>query len=105
MGSWESSRASPGPEGNITGVASGSLLAGKRLEVLKEVVPRATRIALLTTAEWAARAQVKEAEQAAVVFRTRLVVVEVQGRDEVGVRDDESGARRGAERRRQHHLE
>jgi putative ABC transport system substrate-binding protein len=71
------------PGGNITGVAlsAGTTLTGKRLELLKEVIPRASRIALLTTEEPGARAQVKEAEQAAAQLRVKLVAVEARGRD------------------------
>jgi putative ABC transport system substrate-binding protein len=69
------------PGGNVTGVVLGSLLAGKRLELLKEAVPRATRIAMLATEDQAFRIQVKEAEQAAALLGVRLVVVEAKGRD------------------------
>jgi putative ABC transport system substrate-binding protein len=69
------------PGGNVTGVVLGSVLAGKRLELLKEAVPRATRIAMLATGDAAFRIQVKEAEQAAALLGVRLVVVEAKGRD------------------------
>jgi len=69
------------PGGNVTGVVLGSLLAGKRLELLKEAVPRAARIAMLTAGESSGRAQVQEAQQAAALLGVRLVVVEAQGRD------------------------
>jgi putative ABC transport system substrate-binding protein len=71
------------PGGNITGVAlsAGTTLTSKRLELLKEVIPRAARIGLLTTKEPGARAQVREAEQAAAQLRVKLVVVEARGRD------------------------
>jgi putative ABC transport system substrate-binding protein len=71
------------PGGNVTGVAlsAGTTLTSKRLELLKEVIPRAARIGLLTTEEPGARAQVKEAEQAAAQLRVKLVVVEARGRD------------------------
>jgi putative ABC transport system substrate-binding protein len=71
------------PGGNITGVAlsAGTTLAGKRLELLKEVLPRATRIAVLSNDEPSARAQVKEAEQAAAQLGVKLVIVEAKGRD------------------------
>jgi putative ABC transport system substrate-binding protein len=69
------------PGGNVTGVVLGSMLAGKRLEVLKEAVPRATRIAMLTAGESSGRAQLKEAEQAAALLGVRLVVIEAKGRD------------------------
>lgn len=69
------------PGGNITGVVLGSVLAGKRLELLKETVPRATRIAMLATGDAAIRVQVREAEQAAALLGVRLIVVEAKGHD------------------------
>jgi putative tryptophan/tyrosine transport system substrate-binding protein len=69
------------PGGNVTGVVLGSVLAGKRLELLKQAVPRATRIAMLSTGDAAFRSQVTEAEQAAAVLGVRLIVVEAKGRD------------------------
>jgi ABC-type uncharacterized transport system substrate-binding protein len=69
------------PGGNITGVVLGSVLAGKRLELLKEAVPGATRIAMLATGDAAFRVQVKEAERAAALLSVRLVVVEAKGHD------------------------
>jgi putative ABC transport system substrate-binding protein len=69
------------PGGNITGVVLGSVLAGKRLELLKEAVPRATRLAMLATGDAAFRVQVKEAERAAALLGVRLVVVEAKGHD------------------------
>jgi putative ABC transport system substrate-binding protein len=69
------------PGGNVTGVVLGSVLAGKRLELLKEAVPRATRVAMLATGDVAFRVQVTEAEQAATLLGVKLVVVEVKGRD------------------------
>ena len=69
------------PGGNITGVVLGSVLAGKRLELLKEAVPHAKRIAMLATGDAAIRPQVKEAEQAAALLGVKLVVVEAKVRD------------------------
>jgi putative ABC transport system substrate-binding protein len=71
------------PGGNITGVAvdAGTALAGKRLELVREMVPRATRIAVLTTQESNGWAQVREAEKAAAALGVTLVVVEARGRD------------------------
>jgi putative ABC transport system substrate-binding protein len=70
------------PGGNVTGVSygAGKELAGKRIELLREMVPRATRIAVLTTAEPSARAQIAVAEQTARSLRARLLVVEVKDR-------------------------
>jgi putative ABC transport system substrate-binding protein len=69
------------PGGNVTGVVLGSVLAGKRLELLKEAIPRAKRIALLATGDAAFRIQVTEAEQAAALLGVRLIVVEATGHD------------------------
>ena len=69
------------PGGNVTGVVLGSVLAGKRLELLKEAVPRATRIAMLATGDAAFQIQVKEAERAAALLGVRLVVVEAKAHD------------------------
>jgi putative ABC transport system substrate-binding protein len=71
------------PGGNITGVAlsAGTTLTSKRLELLKEVIPRAARIAVLTTGEPGARAQADEAEHAAALLGVKLVVVEARSGD------------------------
>jgi putative ABC transport system substrate-binding protein len=71
------------PAGNVTGLVlvSGTTLAAKRLELIKEAVPQATRIALLTTNESGARTQVQEALQAASALGVKLVVVEARGGD------------------------
>ena len=67
--------------GNLTGVVLGTHLAEKRVELLKEAVPRATTIAMLFVGEGAGHAQVHEAQQAAARLRIKLVAVEVEGRD------------------------
>jgi putative ABC transport system substrate-binding protein len=71
------------PAGNITGImiAPGGALAGKRLELLKEAVPRATRIAFLTRDDPAIRLQLEEAEKAASSLGVKLAVVEVRDGD------------------------
>src|SRR5262245_58149540 len=72
------------PGGNVTGVVLGSMLADKRLELLKEVVPRAKRIAMLAAGASSGQGQVKEAEHAAALLGIRLVVIEAKGRDYEG---------------------
>jgi len=74
------------PEGNITGVTleAGTMLASKRLELLKAALPQAGRIAVLTTSEPVSHMQVQEAQQAASALGVTLVVVEVQGTDYEG---------------------
>jgi putative ABC transport system substrate-binding protein len=71
------------PGGNITGVliAPGGTLAGKKLELLKEAVPRATRIALLAPVDPDFSRQVQEAQKAASSLGVKLVVVEVRDGD------------------------
>ena len=73
------------PGGNITGVSlvAAGTMAAKRVEVFKEAVPRARRIALLTWHRTEA-AQVKEAEQAARALKIETVLVEVQNGDYEG---------------------
>jgi ABC-type uncharacterized transport system substrate-binding protein len=68
------------PGGNITGVvvAPEDVLAGKRLEVIKEAVPRAERVALLATSEPSSKLQIQEAVKLAPALGVRLVVVELQ---------------------------
>ena len=68
------------PGGNVTGVAllAEPKVAGKRLELLKELVPSAKRIAVLTTAEAQSRTQVQWAETAASSLGVKLVIVEVR---------------------------
>ena len=67
--------------GNLTGVVLGALLAGKRLELLKQAVPGATTIAMLFIRDPGGQAQVQEAKQAAALLGVRLVLVEADGRD------------------------
>ena len=70
------------PGSNITGVvlAAEPTMAGKRLELIKEVVPRAARIAVLATGEAQSRTQVRWAEKVAPSLRVKLVVVESRKR-------------------------
>ena len=71
------------PGSNITGVviAPGGTLAGKKLELLKEAVPGATRIALLAPVDSNFSRQVQEAQKAALPLGVKLTVVEVRDRD------------------------
>jgi putative tryptophan/tyrosine transport system substrate-binding protein len=72
------------PGGNITGIliVPGDSLAGKKLELLKEAVPQAARIALLMPADDPRfRPAAQEAEKAAATLGIKLVVVEVRGGD------------------------
>lgn len=71
------------PGGNITGVvlAAEPTMAGKRLELLKEAVPSAKRIAVLATREASSRTQVQWVEKAAPTLGVTPVVVEVRDGD------------------------
>ncbi len=71
------------PGGNITGVvvAPEDVLAGKRLELIKETVPQAETIAILATSEPSSRLQVEEAQKVAPTLNAKLRVVELQDGD------------------------
>ena len=71
------------PGGNVTGVSTvaENSLAAKRLELLKEAVPKAVRIAVLAAGPLASSDQLKEAQKAAEALRVRLVPVEVRDAD------------------------
>jgi len=73
------------PGGNVTGVliAPEGTLAAKKLELLKELVPRATRIGMIVPDDPGVgmMLQIKEAKKAAVALGIELVVVEVRGGD------------------------
>jgi putative ABC transport system substrate-binding protein len=68
------------PGGNITGVvvAPEDVLAGKRLELIKEAVPTAERIAVLATTESSSKLQVGEANRVASALGVKLIVVELK---------------------------
>jgi putative ABC transport system substrate-binding protein len=68
------------PSGNITGVSSvSSELYGKRLELLKEVIPRLSRVAVLWNPDFpAAPVNFKEMETAAKPFGLHLQSMEAQ---------------------------
>jgi ABC-type uncharacterized transport system substrate-binding protein len=69
------------PGGNVTGVSTIQKdLAGKRLALLKELLPRLSRVALLVRAASPANAQyVKDAELAAQTLGMQLQVLTVRG--------------------------
>jgi putative ABC transport system substrate-binding protein len=71
------------PERNITGVsyAAGPEITGKRLELIREAVRQATRIAVLSTKEMASQDQLRDARSAASRLGVELVVVEVRDND------------------------
>jgi putative ABC transport system substrate-binding protein len=67
------------PGGNITGLSNlGPELSGKRLELLKEVVPKLTRVALFGTSTFPGAAQiVTETELAAGALKVQLHYLDV----------------------------
>ena len=68
------------PGGNITGLSTfAPEVSGKRLEILREVVPKLSRVAILGTSTNPGYAQViKEVELAAKAFGVKLQYLEVQ---------------------------
>jgi putative ABC transport system substrate-binding protein len=74
------------PGGNITGLSNfRSELAGKRLELLKETVPRLTRVVVLGTPTTPGTAQsLKATEVAADRLRVNLQYLEVRGPNDIG---------------------
>jgi putative ABC transport system substrate-binding protein len=69
------------PGGNITGLSNlAPELSGKRLELLKETVPKLSRVAVLGTSTRPGNAQaLKETERAAGTFGVRLQYLDVLG--------------------------
>jgi putative ABC transport system substrate-binding protein len=79
---WGSSPTWRGRGGNITGVSSrvGPEITGKQLELLKEAVPKLSRVAVLrnpTNPE--TRVYIREAEVAARSLKVQLHIVEARG--------------------------
>jgi putative ABC transport system substrate-binding protein len=67
------------PGGNVTGNASLSPeLGGKRLEVLKDAVPKLARVGLLRSPESSASPQMKELRPAALALKLKLEEIETQ---------------------------
>ena len=72
------------PGGNITGNSNLSPeLSGKRLELLKEVLPRMSGLAVLAYRAEAMRTSIKETEVAAQSLHLQIQLLEVQGLDEI----------------------
>ena len=69
------------PGGNITGLSTlAPELSGKRLELLKEIVPKLSRVAVLGTSTDPGNAQVlREMELAAGAFKVKLQYLDVLG--------------------------
>jgi putative ABC transport system substrate-binding protein len=75
------------PGGNVTGFISiSSEIAGKRLELLKETVPKASRFAILSrpiSQGTAAASHVRETEVAARALGIKLEALEARGREDL----------------------
>jgi putative ABC transport system substrate-binding protein len=73
------------PERNVTGISGlGPELSGKRLELLRELVPGLRRVALLVNPRNVMVAPtVRETERAAAILRLRIDVVEIRGSDQL----------------------
>jgi putative tryptophan/tyrosine transport system substrate-binding protein len=73
------------PGGNITGLSNlGPELNGKRLELLKEIVPRLSRVAVFGDSDFPGNAQaLKETEIAAKKLAVRLQYLDVQNHTDV----------------------
>ena len=72
------------PGGNITGISNLSPeLSGKRLELLKEVIPKVYRVAVLAYRGAAMQTSIKETEAAAQSLRLQLQLLEVKAADEI----------------------
>ena len=73
------------PGGNITGLSAlFPELSGKRLELLKEIVPRLSRVAVFGTSTWPGNAQaLRETELAAGALGVQLQYLDVRGPKDV----------------------
>ena len=73
------------PGGNITGLSTlAPEISGKQLELLKEIVPKLSRVAVLGTSTNPGNAQaLKEIELAARAFRVQLQYLDVRGAKDI----------------------
>ena len=72
------------PGGNITGISNLSPeLSGKRLELMKEIIPKATRIAVLAYRADSMRTSIKETEEAAKFLKMKMQLLEVTSVDQL----------------------
>jgi putative tryptophan/tyrosine transport system substrate-binding protein len=73
------------PGGNVTGLSNlGPELSGKRLELLKEVVPRITRVAVFGSSTFVGNAQIlRETELAANALKVQLQYVDVPDQKDI----------------------
>jgi len=72
------------PGGNVTGLTALSLeLTGKQLELLKEIVPKLSRVAVLGTSTLPRAGTIREMELAAGTFRVHLQYLDVLRREDI----------------------
>ena len=73
------------PGGNITGLSTlAPEISGKRLELLKEIVPKLSRVATLGTSNYPGNAQsLKETELAAAAFGVRVQYLDTLGPQDI----------------------
>jgi ABC-type uncharacterized transport system substrate-binding protein len=76
------------PEGNVTGLSNlGSELSGKRLQLLKEIVPGLSRVAVLwNSANVVAAFAMRETEAAARTLGLQVQSLEVRGSNSADTR-------------------
>ena len=72
------------PSGNVTGLSSmPQELGGKRLELLKEIIPRISRVAVLTNVENRAQGTIKEIEAVARSSGVQIQILNVKKPEEI----------------------
>ena len=73
------------PEGTITGLSTlAPELSGKQMEILKEILPRLSRIAVLGTSTQLGNTQsLRETELAAAVFRVQLQYLDILNSNDI----------------------
>jgi putative ABC transport system substrate-binding protein len=72
------------PGGNITGISNLSPeLSGKRLELVKEILPKATRVAVLAYRAESMRTSIKETEDAAKFLKIKVQLLEMTAPDQL----------------------
>src|SRR5262245_9377350 len=86
------------PGGNVTGIATlAPELSGKRLELLKEVIPKLSRVAFLTPAVKAFRTSIRETEVAVHALGLQHQILQIREADELeGAFDSAKKQRAGA---------
>jgi putative ABC transport system substrate-binding protein len=84
------------PSGNVTGLSTlQPEISGKRLEILKEAIPRLSRIAVFGTSTWVGNAQVlRETELAAGALEVKLQYLDVLGPNDFEIAFQAAGKQR-----------